>query len=131
MRPICSFARVANDGRIICTKIAQGDNEVSPALCFTCPARQCSCDHLRFSLVRTSPSPFIVRWNGRTDVWNNEPPQVAFLRAACAAKITPLPSSQECLSCELRTGSLSEKRGEYIRIPVKGRTVSPGPTRLD
>ena len=105
MRPICYFARVADDGRILCTKIAQGDNEVSPAFCLTCPARQCSCDHLRFSLVKTSPHPIVVRCNGHIEVWNDEPPRVAFFRAACAARIAPLSSPKECLSCELRTAS--------------------------
>jgi hypothetical protein len=126
MRPICSFARVADDGRILCTKIAQGDNEVSPALCLACPARQCKCDHLRSSLVKISSSPITFRCNGHIEVWDDEPPRVAFLRAACAARIAPLSSPQECLNCELKTTSPGEKRGEYMAT-VKGRAASLRP----
>lgn len=130
MHPICSFARVADDGRILCTKIAQGDNEVSPTLCRICPARQCSCDHLRFSLVKISPSPIIFRCNGHTEVWNDDPPRVDFLRAVCTIQIAPISSPQECLTCELRIGSLAERKGEYMRIPAKGRAMDtrPAPT---
>ena len=127
MRQICSFARVADDGRIICTKIGQGDKEVSAALCLTCPTRQCSCDHLRFSLVKISASPIVVRWNDHIEVWNNEPPRITFLRAACATKIVPLSSSQECLSCELRAGGHGQKRQAYIGVAATERAISSRP----
>ena len=129
MHPICSFARVADDGRILCTKIAQGDNEVSPAFCLTCPARQCKCDHLRFSLVKVTSSPITFRCNSYTEVWNDEPPRVAFLRAACAARVAPLASPQECLNCELRTASLGKEKEEHIvkMIPAKGRDLPSRP----
>jgi hypothetical protein len=126
MRPICSFASVADDGRILCTKIARGDNEVSPAFCLTCPARQCSCDHLRFSLVKIFSSPITFRCNGHTEVWDDESPRIVFFRAACAARIAPLFSPEECLNCELRTTSPADKRGQYV-APVKGRAASLKP----
>ncbi len=101
---ICAYRSVARDGRIVCTKIAEGDNEVSPNLCRNCPARQVSCDKLRFSLQKSSPSRIVVRYgNGHSEVWNDEPAGISFLRAACAAKIAPISDPRPCAACALRT----------------------------
>ena len=113
---ICAHRSVARDGRIVCNKIAEGDNEVSPNLCRDCPARQVSCDKLRFSLQKSSPSPIVVRYgNGHSEVWNDEPPRISFLRAACAAKIAPISDPRQCAACALRT--VSEPVLEEILLP--------------
>jgi len=94
---LCQHRSVAADGRIVCAKITLGDNEVSPNLCRNCPAKTIACHHLRFSLQKSSPSAIVVRYvNGRTEVWNDKPPSVSFLRAACAAKVAPITSPREC-----------------------------------
>ena len=107
---------VARDGRIICDKITEGDNEVSPNLCRDCPAGQIKCDKLRFSLQKFSPSPIVVRYgNGHSEVWNDESPRITFLRAACAAKIAPISDPRQCAACALRT--VSEPMIEEIPLP--------------
>jgi hypothetical protein len=98
----CRHRTVIADGRIVCSKIAQGDNEVSPDVCRTCPASAVGCVHLRFSLRQTSPSPLIVRYNGRTEIWDDEPPRICFERAACAARVMPIDSARQCRMCSLR-----------------------------
>ncbi len=101
---LCPHRSVAEDGRIVCAKIVQGDNEVSPNLCRDCPAKMVCCDNLRFSLQKTSPSPIVVRYNGgHTEVWDNDPPSVSFHRAACAVKMMPIANPKECAGCALRT----------------------------
>jgi hypothetical protein len=105
----CKHRRVAADGRIVCAKITSGDNEVSPNLCRNCPAETIACHHLRFSLQKSSPSAIVVRYaNGRTEVWNDEPPSVSFLHAACAAKVAPISSPTECAACSLRLTTLPQ-----------------------
>jgi len=96
----CPYRRVADDGRVSCTKIVEGDREVSPAICMACPVQAISCPHLRFSLRKLSP--IVVRYNGHLEVWNEGPPRVCFLRAACAAKLMPTDEAT-CASCSLRT----------------------------
>ncbi len=101
---ICEYRSVDKDGRIICQKIREGDREVSPSLCRTCPARQSGCEHLRFTLAKTEPSPIVVRYaTGRVEVWNNEPPAIRFHTAACALKVAPVQSASQCLACSART----------------------------
>ena len=101
---ICQYRSVGRDGRIICKKIVEGDNEVSPNPCRDCPARQISCDKLRFSLQKSSPSPIVVRYgNGHSEVWNNEPARITFLRAACVAKVAPISDLRQCAACALRS----------------------------
>jgi hypothetical protein len=98
----CEHRAVSKDGRIICQKIVEGDNQVSPNVCRTCPFRAVNCAHLRFSLRQTSPSPIIVRFNGRTEVWNDDPPELRFEQAACAAKVMPIAHPRACAACPLR-----------------------------
>ena len=129
---ICQYRSVASDGRVICTKIAEGDNEVSPNLCRDCPARQIGCDKLRFSLRKSSPTPIVVRYgNGHSEVWNDQPPKITFLRAACAAKIAPISDPRQCAACALRT--VGEPVLEEVRLPRKvarGGKVIPFPQRV-
>ena len=99
---VCEHRSVAADGRIVCRKILWGENRVSPALCRACPSQAVNCTHLRFSLRHTSPSPLLVRFNGRTEVWNDAPPALQFEQAACALQVAPLSSPRACAGCALR-----------------------------
>lgn len=98
----CEHRTAAKDGRIVCRRIVEGDNEVSPNVCFACPFRAVNCAHLRFSLCQTSPSPITVRYNGRVEVWDDEPPELRFERAACAKKTVPIYDPRSCAGCTLR-----------------------------
>jgi hypothetical protein len=106
----CEHRKVADDGRIICSKIILGDNQVSPNLCRGCPAKACNCEHLRFSLQRPALSPIIVRWgNGRTEIWDDRPPAVSFVHSACEARTIPISSPRDCIGCPLRDGFLPQE----------------------
>jgi hypothetical protein len=124
---LCEHRSVAADGRIVCAKITLGDNEVSPNLCRNCPAKTIACRHLCFSLQKSSPSAIVVRYaGGRTEVWNDEPPSVSFLHAACAAKVAPITSPRECAACSLRLTTLPQPRvteKTVQRKPRGGRVV--------
>jgi hypothetical protein len=98
----CEHRTVSKDGRIICDEIMEGENTVSPDDCRTCPVKAVNCTHLRFSLRQTSPSPLIVRFNGRTEVWDDEPAEIRFEQAACAAQVMPIEHPQVCGDCALR-----------------------------
>lgn len=98
----CEHRSVAQDGRIVCRKIAWGENQVSPALCRACPFQAVGCAHLRFSLRHTAPSPLVVRFNGRTEVWNDDPPALHFEQAACALQVAPVHSPRACAGCPWR-----------------------------
>jgi hypothetical protein len=74
----CEHRTVSKDGRIICKKIMVGDNGVSPNECRACPFRAVNCQHLRFSLQQTSPRPLVVRYNGREEVWDDDPAELRF-----------------------------------------------------
>ena len=97
----CQHRTVAKDGRIICSRVVEGDCEVSPNVCRDCPFKVVNCSHLRFSLRQTSPSPLIVRYNGRTEVWDDGPCQLSFERAACTAKVMPIYEPRSCAGCTL------------------------------
>ncbi len=129
---LCAHRSVTRDGRITCRKIVEGDNEVSPNICRDCPARQSGCDKLRFSLRKSSPSPIVVRYgNGHSEVWNDQPPEITFLRAACIAKIAPISDPRQCAACALR--SAGEPVLEESRLPRKvarGGKVIPFPQRV-
>jgi hypothetical protein len=128
---VCQYRSVARDGRIVCSKITEGDNEVSPNLCRDCPARQINCDKLRFSLQKLSPSSIVIRYgNGHTEVWNDEPARITFLRAACAAKIAPISDPRQCAACALRTAG--EPVLEEIPLPrvASGGKVIAFPQRV-
>ena len=101
----CQYRSVSDDGRIACHKIVTGDNEVSPQICYHCPARACNCQHLRFSLDKVALTPITVRWpSGRVEVWDSQPPRVSFLRSACATRTTPITSPADCQTCSMRLG---------------------------
>lgn len=130
----CEHRTVAKDGRIICRQIVEGDNEVTPNDCFACPFRKVNCAHLRFSLRKTSPSPITVRYNGRVEVWDDEPPEVGFERAACAAKTVPIYDPRSCAGCTLHqalrpTAKVQERRSRRTNglgkvVPFRGREVA-------
>jgi len=99
----CQQRSVSEDGRVTCDKIVMGDHEVSPQVCDDCPATICNCQFLRFALEKTALTPITVRWaSGRMEVWDDQPPRVSFLRAACSLKTTRVLSPTDCLDCPLR-----------------------------
>jgi hypothetical protein len=121
---VCDYRSVDKDGRIICQKITEGDREVSPNLCRDCPAKQVSCDHLRFTLSKTAPSPIVVRYaTGRVEVWNNDPPALRFQRAACSVRVSPISAAAQCLSCAMRSCRIAVeaepavRSGKVVRFP--------------
>ncbi len=121
---LCLHRSVADDGRIVCAKIVQGDNEVSPNLCRECPAKSVSCDNLRFSLQKSSPSPIVVRYNGgHTEVWDKEPPSVSFHRAACAVKVMPVANPKECAGCALRLAAQPQPIPRKRKAARRGKVV--------
>ncbi len=115
----CDHRAVSRDGRIICRKITDGDNAISPSRCLACPAAAINCSHLRFSLRQTSPSPLIVRFNGRMEIWGDEPPELQMARAACAEQVIPIDSPLRCASCALR---------QPVHAPT-ARAAQPQPRR--
>jgi len=128
---ICAHRAVDGEGRIVCKKIVEGDNEVSPNLCRDCPAKQVGCDKLRFSLQKLSARPIVVRYgNGHCEVWGDEPARVTFLRAACAAKVAPITDPRQCAACVLRTGR--EAVPEEVPLPkvAGGARVIQFPQRV-
>ena len=98
----CEHRTVAKDGRIVCSRIVEGDSEVSPNVCRDCPYKTVNCSHLRFSLRQTSPTPLIVRYNGRTEIWDDGPCSLSFERAACSAKVMPVYEPRSCAACTMR-----------------------------
>lgn len=104
-RPVpssCEHRTVSKDGRIVCSKIVDGNVEVSPSICQTCPVKAVNCTNLNFSLRQTSPSSLIVRFNGRTEIWDDGPAEVLFEQAACSAKVLPISGPRSCVGCALR-----------------------------
>lgn len=99
----CEHRTVSRDGRIVCAKITQGDNSISPEVCRSCPARSVNCAHLRFSLSRAVHTPLIVRFNGRTEIWSDDAPELLFCHAACAERVLPILQTRSCAACPLRT----------------------------
>ena len=97
----CQHRTVAKDGRIICSRVVEGDCEVSPNVCRDCPFKAVNCSHLRFSLRQTSPSPLVVRYNGRTEIWDDGPCELSFERAACTARVMPVYEPRSCAGCTL------------------------------
>ena len=98
----CEHRKVSKDGRIVCGKIVEGDIEVSPDVCRTCPLKAVNCAHLRFSLKQITPTPLTVRYNGRTEIWDDDPAEVRFEQSACAAKVMPIQHPKQCVGCALR-----------------------------
>jgi hypothetical protein len=126
----CEHRTVAKDGRIVCSKIIEGDNEVSPNVCRSCPFRAVDCAHLRFSLCQVSTSPLIVRYNGRTEVWGDESPDLRFERAACTARVMPIHEPRSCEGCLLRQAvhPAVERPKRKRKVAGAGKVV-PFPSR--
>jgi hypothetical protein len=130
---VCEHRQVSKDGRIVCTKIVEGDNEVTPNVCRTCPFKAANCTHLRFSLRQVTPSPLIVRFNGRTEVWDDDPPHVQFEQAACAARVSPIDHPKQCANCALRQalherpGAVREQGARRRRRAAQAGQVVPFP----
>mgnify|MGYP001817131152 CR=1 FL=1 len=99
---LCEHRKVSKAGRIVCAQIVEGDNEVSPNVCRDCPFKAVDCGHLRFTLRQTEPSRLVVRYNGRTEIWDDDPPELRFERAACTAKVMPIYEPRSCAGCTLR-----------------------------
>lgn len=99
----CQHRTVARDGRIVCSRIVEGESEVSPNVCRECPFKAVNCAHLRFSLRQESASPLVVRFNGRTEIWDDGPDQLSFERAACSAKVIPIHEPRSCTGCTMRS----------------------------
>ena len=126
----CEHRKVSKDGRIICAQIVEGDNEVSPNVCRDCPFKAVDCGHLRFSLRQTEPSRLIVRYNGRTEIWDDDPPELRFERAACTAKVMPIYEPRSCAGCALRQPLQApvERPERRRRVAGAGKAV-PFPSR--
>ncbi len=126
----CEHRAASRDGRIVCEKIVDGDPEVSPNICRDCPYKQVNCAHLRFSLRLHSPSPLVVRYNGRTEVWDDGPPELALDRAACTERVVPIHGPRACESCPLRQPlrDTTAEAGNRPAAPGVGKVVS-FPTR--
>jgi hypothetical protein len=124
---ICEHRTVSKEGRIVCNKVVEGDPEVSPNLCRDCPFKAVDCSHLRFSLRLSSPSPLIVRFNGRTEIWDDDPPQLSFQHAACAARVIPIPDPRACAGCALRQPLQAAPDPAAETLAPPGRVVAfPG-----
>jgi hypothetical protein len=122
----CEHRKVSKDGRIVCAQIVEGDNEVSPNVCRDCPFKAVNCSHLRFTLSQTLPSRLVVRYNGRTEIWNDDPPELHFERAACTAKVTPIHEPRSCAGCALRQPLQApvERPKRKRRLAGNGKVVS-------
>jgi hypothetical protein len=126
----CEHRTVSKDGRIVCAKIVEGDNQVSPNVCRECPFKAVNCAHLRFSLRQIFPSPLTVRFNGRTEIWNDEPAELRFEHAACAARITPIEHPRSCAACPLRQALQAPAEEQITRRRASGTgKVVPFPQR--
>jgi len=127
----CPHRGVADDGRVVCAKISRGDNEVSPALCATCPAAQINCQHLRFTLEKSLASSIIVHYgNGKTEVWDDRPPALRFNRAACLARVVPIVSGKDCAAgCALHQAAVSHAEEAPASVPLPGKVI-PFPAAL-
>jgi hypothetical protein len=125
----CEHRSVAADGRIVCRKIAWGENNVSPSLCRACPSQAVNCIHLRFSLRHSPPSSLLVRFSGRTEIWTDDRPALEFQQAACALQVMPLHSPRSCASCPMRQpiGTTEAVPVAHPR-PADGRGTRPAVT---
>lgn len=126
---LCQHRTVSKDGRIVCLKIIEGDNRVSPKLCRVCPYKVVNCAHLRFSLRQTSPSPLIVRFHGRTEIWDDDQPAIRFHQAGCATRIMPIDHPRFCAGCAEREptceGEIPESQSVEDALE-RGRSASHG-----
>jgi hypothetical protein len=127
----CEHRMVSKDGRIVCTKIVEGENAVSAEVCRECPVRAINCAHLRFSLRQATGSPLVVRYNGRTEIWDDEAAGVRFERAACAAQVRVVEHPRACAGCRQRCALEGSGSGivERPRQVVAGGKVVAFPGR--
>jgi hypothetical protein len=125
----CEHRTVSKDGRIVCVKIIEGENRVSPDVCRACPFRAINCAHLCFSLRQTSPSPLLVRFNGRTEIWDDDPPELRFEHAACAARVVPVEQFRTCVGCSLRQPVQAPVEQPARRRSARAGMVVPFPQR--
>jgi len=104
MLTYCQYRAVSDEGRVSGRKIMRGDNEVTLTMCEACPAAQCNCGHLRFSLEKEGESSIVIRYgNGKTDMLDSGPSAIRFVKAACAAQLRPVDTRTDCASCPLRS----------------------------
>jgi len=128
----CEHRTVSKDGRIICAKIVEGEDGISPNLCQRCPFKAVNCAHLRFSLRQTTPRPLVVRHNGRTEIWDDDPPEVRCEQAACTARVVPIDDARACAHCSLRQPvAVAAQAAAHDRRPraAAGARVVPFPSR--
>jgi hypothetical protein len=126
----CPHRSVSDDGRVLCEKIVDQNNAVSPQVCRDCQFRVIDCSHLRFTLSLSSTTPLMVRCNGRTEVWDDGPPKVALDRAACVAKVSQIEHPAVCAGCSRRLPVLSGGEQVIPKLPPVGSSkVIPFPSR--
>lgn len=108
----CPYRRTDDDGHILCDKIKSGDREVSAATCRACPIAAINCAHLRATLEHHARPPIVVHWgNGKTEVWDDFAQETLTLtRAACAEKVIPITSVNDCAGCALRQALAQDER---------------------
>jgi hypothetical protein len=123
MLTYCQNRGVSEDGKISCRKITRGDQEVTAAICESCPAAAANCGHLRFSLEKQGESTIILRYgNGRSEILEARPAGVRFTKAACAAQLRSIEPRQDCAGCPMR--------GEaFVRQVVPPAQVEVTPVR--
>ncbi len=104
MLTYCQHRGVSDEGKVTCKKISRGDNEVSLSICEACPAANCNCGHLRFSLEKEGESSVVIRYgNGRSELLEGSAGGVRFTKSACAAQMRPVDTRRDCLACPLRS----------------------------
>ncbi len=124
----CPFRHVGDEGHILCDKIKTGDREVTLEICRACPISHINCAHLRATLDHQTHPPLTVRYgNGRTEVWEQNAPAIAFKHAACAAKVIPIHSEQDCAGCPLHQAMVTAETIIQPEVaPTRARrTASP------
>jgi len=137
---VCEHRTVSKDGRILCARIVEGENHVSPDVCRDCPFKAVNCRHLRFALRQILPRPLLVRFNGRTEIWDDQPAELRFERAACALRVLPIDHPRACAACSLRQplqASAEEEAAPAQRraacagkvVPFAGREAAPAAAR--
>jgi hypothetical protein len=133
----CEHRTVSRDGRVVCGKITQGDNSISPELCRACPAMSVNCAHLRFSLNHSQSVPLVVRFSGHTEIWADDSPELLFHHAACAARVVPVQQPKSCAGCPLRApllatpdAAVSERQpghsGKIVVLPAREHALAAG-----
>jgi len=127
MLTYCQHRSVSEEGKVTCRKILRGDSEVSLAMCEACPAAQCNCGHLRFSLEKEGDTNVVIRYgNGKTDVLESGPSGVRFAKAACAAQLRPVDTKTDCTGCPLRSDGFVHNVMPPMRVevsPVRAKVI--------